>query len=52
MRFNIDGDWDKELELIRTFLKSDSNYMETNTDLFYGNRIEANESAKKCLVEP
>ena len=49
MRFNIDGDWDKELELIRTFLKSDSNYMETNTDLFYGNRIEANESAKKMF---
>lgn len=34
MRFNIDGDWDKEIELIRTFLKSDSNYVETNTEIF------------------
>lgn len=49
MRFNIDGDRDKELELIRTFLKSDSNYVETNTDLFYDNCIEANENAKNLF---
>ena len=49
MRFNIDGDWDKELKLIRTFLKSDSNYVETDTDLFYGNCIEVNENIKKLF---
>lgn len=49
MRFNIDGDWNKELEFIRTFLKSDSNYVETNTEFFYGSRIEANENAKKIF---
>lgn len=49
MRFNIDGERDKEIKLIRTFLKSDSNYVETNTGLFYGNRIEANESAKNLF---
>lgn len=49
MRFNIDGDWDKELELIRTFLKSDSNYVKNNTEFFYGSRIEANENVKKLF---
>lgn len=49
MRFNIDGDWDKELKLIRTFLKSDSNYVETDTELFYGNCIEVNENIKKLF---
>lgn len=49
MRFNINGDWNKELELIHTFLKSDSNYVETNTGLFYGNRIEVNENIKKLF---
>lgn len=45
MRFNIDGDWDKELELIRTFLKSDSNYIETNADY----RIKVNENVKNLF---
>lgn len=49
MRFNIDGDWDKEIELIRTFLKSDSNYVETNTEFFYGSCIEVNENVKKLF---
>lgn len=49
MRFNIDGDWDKELELIRTFLKSDSNYVKNNTEFFYGSCIEANENVKKLF---
>lgn len=49
MRFNIDGDWDKELELISTFLKSDSNYVKNNTEFFYGSRIEANENVKKLF---
>ena len=49
MRFNIDGDWDKELELIRTFLKSNSNYVKNNTEFFYGSRIEANENVKKLF---
>lgn len=49
MRFNIDGDWDKELKLIRTFLKSDSNYLEINTEFFYGSRIEVNENAKNLF---
>lgn len=49
MRFNIDGYWDKEIELIRTFLKSDSNYVETNTEFFYGSCIEVNENVKKLF---
>lgn len=49
MRFNIDGDWDKEIELIRTFLKSDSNYVETNTEFFYDSCIEVNENVKKLF---
>lgn len=49
MRFNIDGDWNKEIELIRTFLKSDSNYVETNTEFFYGSCIEVNENVKKLF---
>lgn len=49
MRFNIDGDWDKELELVRAFLKSDFNYVETNTGFFHGRSIEINENAKKMF---
>ena len=49
MRFNIDGDWNKEIELIRTFLKSDSDYVETNTEFFYGSCIEVNENVKKLF---
>ncbi len=49
MRFNVDGDWNKEIELIRTFLKSDSNYVETNTEFFYGSCIEVNENVKKLF---
>ena len=49
MRFNINGDWNKELELIRTFLKSDPNYIETNKHLFCDNCIEVNENIKKLF---
>lgn len=49
MRFNIDGEWAKELELIRTFLESGSNHVETNTEFYNGNCIEVNENVKKLF---
>lgn len=49
MRFNINGDWDKELELIHTFLKSDQNYVETNKELLSYSGIEVNENVKNLF---
>lgn len=49
MRFNINGDWDIEIELIRKFLNSDSDCIKTSSGLSCNNYIKTNENINKLF---